>query len=353
MVTIFKKYNSFYGFYKTFAKIYQLFGISPKCSDDTFGKPLLCTKLLIRFFITLYWIGVGLTLLRTELPNNSVSIASNFLQLLLNALALTAALVNPLWKYGEYQEMILLLDKIDHQISEMKRTVDYRKQVKLFFAVTSAFLFLIIYNYAFDFYVSIWKNDVRLPYWILYSVPLIVYAASLHQAIFFIFSIHKRLQMASELLNINGSILEEGKNCWLERPEITPTNYFLTNSRAHQPKNISEAKIFRLIKDIYLLCLKVDRYFGIVLLLALGALFSVSSIQSFYCFMITAHFDSTKNRTVWELIACINLILINMLLVVGLSCASEMVTNDVNCILTIVLETQPTNKVRQKVLCRL
>lgn len=353
MVTIFKKYKSFYGFYKTFAFIYQFFAISPKCADDTPGKPHSCTKLLIGLFLFLYWIGVGIALCRTELPNNSVSIASNFIQLLLNALALTAALINPLWKYSEYHEMIQLLEKIDHQFSEIKRAIDYRRQVKIFFALTSAFLFLIIYNYAFDFYVAIYKNGVQVPYWILYSIPLIVYAASVHQAIFFIFSIHKRLQMTSELLNLNGPILEEGNNRWLESSEISPINCFPINGRVHQPKNTPENKIFRLIKDIYLLCSTVDKYFGIVLLLALGALFSVASIQSFYCFMITAHFDPTKNRTVWTLIACINLILINMLLVVGLSCASEMVTYDVNCILAIVLEMQPTNKVRQKDLCRL
>lgn len=318
--------KSFNGFYKPIASLFTYSGVAPGLTEDAPRPPSL-RKLACGCGLIIYWTGVGFALARKGLPNNSVSIISNYIQLLLNALAFTVALVNPLWKYQDYHQLINLFIHIDHQLCGIQRAIEYRKHVKVFYAVTGVLLALICYNHGFNYYVNVVRNRSQVPYWILYSIPMPFYAISLHHAIVFIFCIHKRLQLASELL--------------LPRKPSTKGHPNLIQIKEQETK----AKVFQLINDIYLLCVKVDDFFGPVLLTALGALFTVTSIQSFYCLTISSDFNERNNRTIWSLFCCINLVVIGIPLVIALSCVSEMVMKDANRILTSVLQEQQNDQV--------
>lgn len=351
MVTVlFEKFNSFNGFYKSIAPVYHLLGISPAHQDHSSSR---CTSsaLFGGLVILLYWLAVFFSFTRDGLPNNSVSIVSNYIQLLLNAVAFTVALVNPKWKFQDYHDIVVLFNHIDQQLCDMKRLFDYKKQVKVFYAVTMAFLAILVYNHGFNFYVVVTRNKSPIPYWILYSIPMPFYAISLHQAIIFIFCIHKRLQLASELLYPSSGA---AKSMSLEHiPDVYPCScpQYSNTSCAGQCQEVagkeSAAKVFRLINDIYRLCVKVDDYFGPVLLSSLGALFTATTIQTFYCFTIAAEINDTFNRTGWALVCCVNVMTINMSLVVGLSCASELVIKDATGILSFIMREQHKDRVRR------
>lgn len=354
MVVFFEQSRSFPGFFKAIVHPYQILGISPKYHsiEETPGKLKLCSSMSVSIFVVFYWIAIGCAFGRKGDTENSVSIFSNYVQLLINAIALTATLVNPLRKYLDYHEILRLFNKIDLQLDELGKAIDYRKQIMRFYGFSIAFLAILIYNYAFDFYVSVYKSQTEVSYWLLHSIPLILYALSLHQAVFFIFCIHNRLCIASELLQQpTDDVANDHKPKGNGRAVIQVQGIFpcTCSDRLKCTGKCKEAKdaawgekVFQVVNDLFLVCGKVDSYFGPVLLLTLAALFVVTSIQSFYCFTFTANYDPTNKGSVWYIISCMNLIAVNMALVISLSYASETVTNDADCILTNVL--QPKNR---------
>lgn len=286
----------------------------------------------------IFWIGVGLAFAKKGLPENTVSIISNYIQLLLNGTAFTVALVNPLWKYQDYQEIIKLFNQIDEQLWEVTRLINYRRHTKVFYVATGSFLALLSFNHGVSFYVYVIRNNNSVSYWSLASLTLLFYAMSLHQAIVFIFCIHKRLQLVSHLLTRKETDIVQiqcqicaGKCLELEDKEAA-------------------ARLFHLIHDIFLLCGKVDDYFGPVFLTSLGALFAMASIQAFYCFTVVnvlsyyADLVVEANR-IWSFFCSVHLLVINLSLVVSLSCISELVTKDANRILIYVMRAQQTNLV--------
>lgn len=329
------KKDTFLGFHKSIAYVYQILGVAPVPygEDSRITRTLAAVSCLI---VLIFWIGVGFAFARDALPSyNTMSVISNYIQLLLNGTAFTVALVNPLWKYQDYQEIIKLFNQIDQQLEEVTTFINYRKHTKVFYIVTSAILALLSCNQGLSFYVYVIRDENEVSYWILASITLLFYAMSVHQAIVFIFCIHTRLQWVSELLTQKETDIVQvqcqicvGKCLELEDKEAAE-------------------RFFHLIHDIYLLCGEVDDYFGPVFLTSLGALFAMASIQAFYCYTVVKEFYTgyLDPDEMWSLFCSVHLLVINLSLVVSLSCISELVTKDSNRILSYIMRAQKNNLV--------
>lgn len=149
------KKDTFLGFHKSIAYVYQILGVAPVPyrEDSRITRTLAAVSCLI---VLIFWIGVGFAFARDALPSyNTVSVISNYIQLLLNGTAFTVALVNPLWKYQDYQEIIKLFNQIDQQLEEVTTFINYRKHTKVFYIVTSAILALLSCNQGLSFYVYV------------------------------------------------------------------------------------------------------------------------------------------------------------------------------------------------------
>lgn len=340
--------SPFEGFYKSLSFLYRCVGVSPSFRDSV-GKRLKRHPVsgLYLLLVVLYWTGIATAFTRKGLKNGTISIISNYVQLLLNALAYTVTTVNPIWKFRDYIQIIRGFNEIDHQLMTISVQMGKKKRDRLFYILTLAILTILIYNASFDFFVAVIQYETFLPYWILCATPIMVYALSWHQAILFIFAIHKRLDVARKLMQPTGSGLST-------QSRDTALVHFLRVSSCGLPTRNNNnslcygnglakeytTRVFGIINEIYFLSKKVNDYFGPVILSATGALFAITSIQGFHALIMVSDLDEKKHGTVWNLISCMNLILVNYLLLIGLCCVSEMVAKDVDYMMDIVFKKQ-------------
>lgn len=345
--------RSFRDFNKSFSYLYQLFGVCPTyrvLSNGTL-KLHITNKVFTVLLLVVYWTGMGFAFARKEYRNNTLSIVSNFIQLILNALAFSVSLVWPLWKYKDYHEIIRQFEKVDRQFNCIDLQTNYRKQMLVLLSATITFLLLMLYTSGFDFYVSVIRDRVTIAYWTLYSVPLFTYGASLHQAILMIFFIHKRLKIASKLLEFRilplvGQKKKEKNSSSLQILDITicPCGESCNGRCLEIAHKESLSKVFPIINDIYLICGRLDDYFGPVFLSSLAALFTVTSIQCFYCFVMASDVSRNPHR-IWNLIDSFNTIMVNVLLVIAICCVAEFVAKDVDRIMTSIIVDQQRHQV--------
>lgn len=297
--------TSFKSFYKSIAFIYQILGVAPVYNG--YGRLLrLITScglvLAIYYQLALY--------LQTEVKSQFLAKC----EIVLRVIAFTAALVNPLWKSKQFLDIINLFNQIDNQLSNMKIRIDYKKHVKVFYIVTVAFLVMVLFYNGLGYYILIVKKNSFMWIWILLSIPLSFYTMSLHQAIFLIFCIHKRMQFVSALLH---------PHCKCVCPQYTADKQ-------------SEIKLFRIINDIYLLCGKVDQYFGPVILSFLEASFAVAVLHISFAFTGIL-VKSLVEDNWWMVFMLVYETAIHILLVFGISFAAELVYKDANSIITCVM----------------
>lgn len=337
-----------------FIRPYQLIGLAP--TNQVLNNGVLQLKKRCKviniFVLVLFWIGMGFAFARKEYRNNTLSIVSNFIQLALNAVAFSVVFIMPLWKYRAYHEMVQVWKKINGQLRDLHRNTNHhhhKKEKLIFYGSLTTLYLMLIYNHVFDFYVATVQGSVSIAYWILYSIPLLFYGTNFHQAIFIMYLIFRRLRMARRL--IQKPKAEKTKRRLGQILEMTPCScsfdskeYCDGNCMDSETKEVL-SRVISLINDIYLLCERVNAYFGPALLCGFAALFAVTSVQGFYALIIIFDMDETKNQTLWVLIKCVNLIVLNLTLVVLITSLAELVLNEVEKILsTPVLNHRQTKK---------
>lgn len=340
MVVIFSNL-SFMDFYRKIAPIYQVLGISPifrPPSSKTETQSLHWTSTgIFGLILILYWSGIVASFVRQDLPNSTLSIISNNIQLLLNALALTTVIGNMLAKHRTYHRILDKFDSIDRQLSAIKQSVHYNGHVKLFYKLTVGFFVVLVYNYAFHLYVNLVRKQLQsVLYWILHSLPLFIYAFAIHQVAIFLYFCHCRLRIIKDLLDLAREEDEDQDSVAVQlipvsQSSLRCTDYF---------DKVAMKKSRQIITDILGLCENINDFYGPVLLTTFFALFAVTSVQSFYCYVICADFDEESNRSVFTLFTCINLILINLSLVTFLVWASETVSKEATAIQLSVLKVK-------------
>lgn len=321
-----EKLSSLKGFQKCIFTFYTICGVSPSVLSKTGQIPKLnrINSLLSLLLLILYWAGFVVVSDRKGLNDTGISRVSNFIQLLVNAAAYTVTIANPLWKFKFYSRIISRFNKIDDQLEDIKARVDQQSGPKIFYGITVAVFGFFFVHTLFDFHVEVVQKHRNPLFWIVYSVPLMVYATSLHQTIFFIFAIHKRMELIGRYVRTRH----------VENHFKTSSVYYtLQVTRCVTPEQESTGKLFKLIKDIYLLCEDVEEFSGPGTLVALGATFAVSSIQSFHAYTIAL---ATWDESVVALVGLFrstNLLVVNLVLVFALCSTAELVYKDVSAIL--------------------
>lgn len=335
--------NLFTKFHDSVSRIYKIFRVVPISVVRLKNGQLRIneiSRITCAGILLLYWIGVGYSFTRTGLINNSVSIVSNCIQLLLNAVSFSVVILNPMLRYRDYYELMVGLNNIEDMFIALKHRFAYIRNRRIFYMSITGILIFLLYNAIFNFYVNVVRYETPVPYWALYSIPLFFYTIATHHVIFLVICIHQRLKAALDLLRIQ-------------------TNAYNTKAESKSDAIVcleeetiaSLDQLYYTLKDIYVLCVKFNKYVGPVTLSVLGCLFTVTAVQSFYFFNIIMDFDEARHKTVWNLISSGNLIVINLTLVLGLCYSAELIAEDTDNILANIIEGQPNIQVSSKDPC--
>lgn len=332
--------SSFKDFQESISKCYHILGVSPvydSCRREATNlkRP---PKIFWICFLLIYCFGVTAIFYLEGFKKNTVSKIADSIQTVLRTTAIVIIVTNSLCKYRTYHSIIHQFQSIDYLLLKLNKEIDYKKHSKLFDIPSILFVVVLLCIYSFDFYVNIVKyRATSIFYWMLHSPSSLIYVAALHQAIVYFFCVHHRLQLINELLVLEkqqeGIALEKAS-----KSTAPPTiiERVIMNCNEFAQDHLMN-KLHGIMTEVFILCDKVNDYFGLVLLMSLAVLFVETSIQCFCCFIIAGDLDEAKNQSIWTLFVCIHLILINFSLVTILSYASEAVSTDANNIQVNVL----------------
>lgn len=75
------------------------------------------------------------------------------------------------------------------------------------------------------------------------------------------------------------------------------------------------------------ICQRVEGYYGPLFLSTFTTIFVVTSIQLYYCYQIIIQADETRGYSYWSLVMCLNVVVINILLVVTITALCQSIQN--------------------------
>lgn len=362
--------NNFREFFEIHSKSFRCFGVIPIFKRAE-GPPKLNVLMLgiIVAFLMVYWTGVVFAFLIEKHMNDKISIISNWIQMLGNSLALTTTLGATALKYVEFDNIIAQFHKIDDNLMAIGHSINYTKHLRrskcIFFAYLGAFGGFM----AYDFYITIDKYQMTsVWYWVVSVTPLAIYSVGIYHAMFMIYWIKCRCSLMNKVLKqirltggrtgtpdkfrflantiesqlpmgcllvqpreklmsarplkMNGGNLEKGQQILRQR----------SKDELQLDMNIL-SQLFLIMNDLCKLARKIDEYYGLFLLTSIGALFAITSIQVYYCYVTAITFNEQLKYSVWTLMVSVNMVTINLSLVVGLSTVCENVSNEATKIL--------------------
>lgn len=276
--------------------------------------------------VLLYWLGVGMTFLIDRSNSYKLSVISNWIQIIANAIALTVAGTNSLVRELTVNSIIKSFEKIDAELSYLKIELNYGSYTKKYRIVLLFCSILLLSTTIFDFVVSLYLfKKFRFWYWFVTILPLIVYTLALSQAFFIIGFIKQRFQLINQVfcesLTNDKTSVGNVKNVVLisilneKTPKISVSELF--------------SKLYISLNELCELTQYVDLLFGPLLLSTFVATFAVIAIQSFHCYMTIITNSKDHDDLILPLIQSIDIIVINLLLVIGITSACESVTREV------------------------
>lgn len=320
--------TNFRDFFFKFLKPYKIFGISPFKNSENKTNVKLCFPQIwiIVLVILIYWMGIVASFLEDRSNSHKLSIIANWIQIITNSIAFTVALTYPMIQKVTVNSIINSFEKVDLELDYLKININYKADAKSYrFLIISCGLFLLTTT-MYDFFVGVViMSTLKAWYWFVTIIPLIIYSIALSQAYIVIGFIKKRCQLINQVVwefqCSDKSSMVNAKNVVIvsifndTKPVITLSELF--------------SKLFIALNELCEISLLVEKLFGLLFLTTFAAIFAVTSIQLFYCYLVITTASSTNGYSIWSLIQSVDIILINLALVLGITSVCEGVSTEV------------------------
>lgn len=324
-------------FYNKIIHIYSFFGVAPrkttrKCSLNNNTEIVSKRELIKRWwsvvlFLICYWTALLVVIARKSSTQDVISTISNYLQSVLNGVALTVCVVSSTQLSQEFFEMLTKFDTINGHLKNIGCQINYKmmcRRVNISFIII---LSTVLIKSSIEIYVYFIRYDMlSIPYWLLHLLPVVVYFMSVHQGIVFIYWLFICCEMVKNLF-------EE-----IEKIEIKSTKISITSLQEvnvpvqfsiHDPQKLLKIA-YQVIENISEICNIFNKFIGLSLLVILTTLFTVTSIQAFYCYVIWTDLNEALNRSWWTFWVSLNKVLINLMGVISLCHMSQLLTNKIH-----------------------
>lgn len=241
---------------------------------------------------------------------------------------LSVLLVFPIKNVKLAKGIVQKIQKLNENLLALDIRIDQTKILKTFVYIILPSVLFLFFTVGYDAYVSLLRNqNTTFKYWIVAIIPSIFLGIALLQSICVL------LFLRTLFKYVNKAISSEIRSEIEPEPQAIekPNNMFLTRVQISYPcqqKIVIFPKIFFILGDLNEICYKVEAYFGPTFLATFTTIFVVTSIQLFYCYVILHFNDETK--ALWYLFVAINTVVINMLLVGGITAICQSITNQVS-----------------------
>lgn len=296
--------------------IYQCFGVAPQRvtlhdqPNKRIGSFLSWGPVI--GLVLCYWTYLIYCVSEKEMKVDLLSLLSNYIQLVLNAIALTATLVSTVYNCDHFRSILDEFEKTDRHLRAFDTFVDYAHHLKCAYVSIFLFIFALVSVITYEYCVALVMFDLStLSYWIAHAIPFPIYGMALHQATFFIYCAVTRCRMVNGLLK-----------------KHTEKSIFHPQSILGVSETDTMKMVYQLTVGVHQLCEGINGYFGITFLTSLLAMFAISSIQMFYALNIINNPNNELKRNVWTFSNSFILVILNISCVSVLAYIAELLTRE-------------------------
>lgn len=287
-------------------------------------------------FLFAIWTGIVLSAVLREVPNDIVSQICNWLQLLSVCLMSTIVVVWLSLKKSFYSEDLLnSIGDIDKQFVAANLPLNYPKGIRYYWKWSTGIMVYLLLLICFDYYVWIWRevhNNMSLSYWLILFVPLVFNVLVVSQTILLISVVCDRFTIIRKVI----------KNIRFGRIVITKMYENLSlSSIDDQLRGQEESmelihKVLHILNQLAGLCGKLNSYFSIVFVIVILSCFVVTLMQVYYAFLILFNLDDEHNRTLLEIITCVDMAVLQLALIIMLSSVCQRICVEAAKIMRII-----------------
>lgn len=212
-----------------------------------------------------------------------------------------------------FNSIIQSFEKLDAELKYLKIPLNYDSDIKNCRILLMFCLILLLFATIFDLFVSILVfGNFKFWYWFVTFTPLIILTLSFSQTMFVISFIKQRFQIINKFFE--EFLINENVNDKLPLISV----YELASRYYISLNGLCELSNF------------VELLFGPLFLIGLFANFCGTSIKLFNCYIsVLSHNTKFHVDSIWELIQSISIIVINLLIVVGITTVCESILNEV------------------------
>uniref|UniRef100_A0A182MMB6 Gustatory receptor n=1 Tax=Anopheles culicifacies TaxID=139723 RepID=A0A182MMB6_9DIPT len=325
-------------FYFAF-KCFRLFALTPgqmvKLKDRYVVRNTRWMMVIVIVLVLVAWVALVETFFvksRTAL----ITGIANHIQFIMNTIALTAAWVVPQLKPNELSTILDGFLIIDRELSSYN-VPEPAGSKRVPFMLRFGVVLLALFSFTlYDGFVSFVKlSTIEVWYWLSHQIPFIVYALAFLHAYVLISWLHARFRRLNTLVE---QYYRQGHIFMSERHQTIISFATMIKLDEETPENEDIHPIGRLemSDDLQVLAIvsrtidlgqKIETYFGPLFLTVYTALFSVTTIQSYYCYLhLTSKVD--QGLSIESLILSGGIILFNVIAIVALPYICEQVESE-------------------------
>uniref|UniRef100_A0A182TAE6 Gustatory receptor n=1 Tax=Anopheles maculatus TaxID=74869 RepID=A0A182TAE6_9DIPT len=325
-------------FHFTF-KCFRLFALTPGQMTKQKDRYIVRNTRWMILIVLLLVLGAWIALVETFFVESRTALITgiaNHIQFIMNTIALTAAWVVPQLKPDELSSILDGFLIIDRELS-CYNVHDTAGSKRMPFLFRFGIVLLAISSFTiYDGFVSFVKlSTIEVWYWLSHQIPFIIYAMAFVHAYVLIAWLHARFRRLNTLVE---QYYRQGHMSASERQTIISFGTMIKldeETLGHEDihpvgkrEMSDDLQILAIVSRTIDLGQKIEAYFGPLFLTVYTALFSVTTIQSYYCYLHLTSKDDAEGLSIESLILSGGIILFNVIAIVALPYICEQVESE-------------------------
>lgn len=274
-------------------------------------------------FLLLYWILLIKLFFENDLTSNKLTTIYNWIQLLVNGYTLNIILLFPLTLASTMDEIFKSFERFDSRAALMSIDVSKSKMNSVVLISIFYFMLFIMYMGFYEIYVIlIYHQLTSWIYWLITFIPTVVCLAALSFAVCMLVLVFYRIQITINVLRNETLTVSNA---------VHPAKLLQFGAIAvEQSIRTKTPSIFHLYQEILDMAVSLEKFLGPIFLSAFTSIFVITTTQIYHCYtIIVSRHDSRSGFSVWSVILCANIIVVNISATIGLTTICEMIANQV------------------------
>lgn len=314
---------------RLFLRIFSFFGlIQVRYGREDQLEVVKSSAFIIPILLFIYWINAVVVFCFERPTTDNISLVSNIIQLTLNSIMISVAMIIPIKDMQLARRIIKQIDELNSELEKVGVLINFRKTRRDFAGIFGFFFLFLVYSVTYDGYSTFKNGMMSIKYWFVTILPSVYMVLVLTQAICVLSLVRKIYRNVNRAIAVQlpseedenqdedfNRIQSGGKVGVVLAPEMVSTFF---------------PKVFQILGSLSEICQKLETYYGPLFLATFTTIFVVTSIQLYYCYQIIIQAqDEARGYSIWSLIMCMNVVIINVVLVLCITAFCQTITNQV------------------------